>query len=67
MSAKGLQMPSIDALDRRNLTADVLMGVGAAAAIAGVIWLLVEATRGPSEQQVSLACGATRCELRGRF
>ena len=63
------EQDEIDSLDRRNLTADLLMGLGAATAIAGVIWLLVEATRSPSaeESDVSLACGGTRCELRGRF
>ncbi len=58
----------IDALDRRNLTADVLVGVGGAATLAGLIWLVVEGTRSaPNADTATFSCGMGNCEVRGTF
>ena len=58
----------IDTVRALGITTDVLIGVGAAAAAAGLIWLIVELSAGsPDEPSATLGCGAGGCELRGRF
>lgn len=59
----------IDALDRRNLTADLLVAIGGGVILGGLIWLVVEGTRSASStgEDVAVACGVTGCSVRGRF
>lgn len=58
----------IESLDRRNLTADVLLGVGGAVMVAALIWIVVEATSGGGDDSgISLGCGVGGCAVRGTF
>ncbi len=59
------QEDDIDGLDTRNLTADILAGVGGAAMLGGLIWLIVEATTGGTPTTVS--CGPRGCSIGGTF
>lgn len=59
------QSGDIDALGRRNLTADVLLGLGGAVVLGGLVWLVLRAIH--PETDVASACGPRGCQLRGRF
>lgn len=58
----------IDTVRALGITTDVLLGVGLAAAAAGLVWLIVELdSGGPETESVQLECGGLGCSVRGTF
>lgn len=60
----------IDTVRALGITTDVLLGVGAAAAAAGLVWLIVELSGGDAEEvPATAACGPEECSftLQGSF
>ena len=54
----------IDALRRRTIAFDVMMGAGAAMVLGGMIWWIIDK---PVEVPVSASCGPFGCVVEGRF
>ncbi len=71
-SCLGTRQPDIDKLNTLSLTTDILMGIGAAAAVTGIVLLIVgHKKKGEDEEPVALAPafapGFTGAVIQGRF